>query len=216
MAENRGPMWFINAEYKKDCIMKYGYARVSTKSQVLTEQKKALVSLGVPEKNIVCEKVSGTIIAVNRKGFSKLLKKLVSGDELVVLKLDRLGRTAHDILGVINDLRQRNVVVTIDGVGTIKNDMLGTMMVNMLAAFAEFERSMIVERMQTGRQISISNGKKMGRKFKLSATAMKTITKRRKAGELAMDLANEYNVTRHTIARIVAMHQRPVRPHTDS
>lgn len=196
--------------------MKYGYARVSTKSQVLTEQKKALVSLGVPEKNIVCEKVSGTIIAVNRKGFSKLLKKLVSGDELVVLKLDRLGRTAHDILGVINDLRQRNVVVTIDGVGTIKNDMLGTMMVNMLAAFAEFERSMIVERMQTGRQISISNGKKMGRKFKLSATAMKTITKRRKAGELAMDLANEYNVTRHTIARIVAMHQRPVRPHTDS
>lgn len=196
--------------------MKYGYARVSTKSQVLTEQKKALVSLGVPEKNIVCEKVSGTIIAVNRKGFSKLLKKLVSGDELVVLKLDRLGRTAHDILGVINDLRQRNVVVTIDGVGTIKNDMLGTMMVNMLAAFAEFERSMIVERMQTGRQISISNGKKMGRKFKLSATAMKTITKRRKAGELAVDLANEYNVTRHTIARIVAMHQRPVRPHTDS
>ena len=56
--------------------MKYGYARVSTKNQVLTEQKKALVSLGVPEKNIVCEKVSGTIIAVNRKGFQNYLKSL--------------------------------------------------------------------------------------------------------------------------------------------
>jgi len=126
--------------------MKYGYCRVSTVGQDLKEQEDALVALGVPKTNIFKEKISGVIRSDDRPQFGKLLKKIQAGDELVVMKLDRLGRSTLDILTVIQNLRGQGIAITIEGVGTIRDDMMGSLTMNLLASFAEFERALIIDR----------------------------------------------------------------------
>lgn len=86
--------------------MKYGYARVSTVGQSLDEQIEQLKKLGIDKKNIYAEKITGVMKSDDRKEFSKLLNKLSEGDELVVMKLDRLGRSTIDILTTIQNLRR--------------------------------------------------------------------------------------------------------------
>lgn len=182
--------------------MKYGYARVSTKGQDLKEQERKLVRAGA--EKVVSEKVSGAIPAADRPAFRKLNKKLAGGDELIVTALDRLGRSGLDILRTVEDMKGRGVAVTIDGVGTIRDDVMGKLMVSLLACFADFERSTIIERMQGGRAAAIASGKKMGPRFKLSQTAREAIMRRYHEGqEPASALAEEYGVSRRTVVRLV-------------
>lgn len=182
--------------------MKYGYARVSTKGQDLKEQEKKLVRAGA--EKVVSEKISGAVPAANRPAFKRLNKKLKAGDELIVTALDRLGRSGLDILHTVEDMKARGIAVTIDTVGTIRDDMMGKLMVSLLACFADFERSTIIERMQGGRAAAIASGKKMGPKFKLSQTAREAIMRRYHEGqEAASALAEEYGVSRRTIVRMV-------------
>jgi len=183
--------------------MKYGYARVSTLSQDLNEQISQLIGLGVKKENIFSEKITGTIKSDDRKQFKKLLSKISSGDELVVMKLDRLGRTAIDIQRTILDLKNQGINITIDGVGTIRNDMVGNLTINLLSAFAEFERALIVDRTQGGRRRAIEAGKKMGRKLKLSKEAQEAIRSRYPT-TTGQALALEYGVGLRTIQRIAA------------
>jgi len=151
--------------------MKYGYCRVSTVGQDLKEQEDALVALGVPKANIFKEKISGVIRADDRPQFGKLLKKIQAGDELVVMKLDRLGRSTLDILTVIQNLRGQGIAITIEGVGTIRDDMMGSLTMNLLASFAEFERALIIDRTQSGRKRAMASSVRMGKKEKLSSQA---------------------------------------------
>jgi len=101
------------------------------------------------------------------------------------------------------DLRTRDIAVTIDGIGTIRNDMVGSLTINLLSAFAEFERSLIIDRTQSGRRRAIASGVKMGRKPKLSRQAMEAI-RRRYRDETGKALAKEYGVGLRTIERVVA------------
>jgi len=186
--------------------MKYGYARVSTLGQSLDEQVEQLLIFGIDRKNIYQEKITGVMRSDDRKQFSKLMSLIQAGDELVVMKLDRLGRSTLDILTTIQSLWARDVAVTIDGIGTIRADMMGTLMTNMLASFAEFERSLIIDRTQSGRRRAIANGVKMGRKPKLSKEAKDAI-RRRYRDETGRALAKEYGVGLRTIERVVSTGQ---------
>jgi len=181
--------------------MKYGYCRVSTLGQDLQEQEDALVALGVPPANIFKEKISGAIRSDDRPQFARLLKCLKTGDELVVMKLDRLGRSTLDILTVIQNLRQQGIAITINGVGSIRDDMMGSLTMNLLASFAKFERALIIDRTQSGRRRAIASGVKMGRKPKLSKQATEAI-RRRYSSETGAYLAKEYEVGLRTIQRI--------------
>jgi len=188
-------------ELQGEIGMKYGYCRVSTVGQDLKEQEDALMALDVPKVNIFKEKISGVIRSDDRPQFGKLLKRIQSGDELVVMKLDRLGRSTLDILTVIQNLRQQGIAITIHGVGSIRDDMMGSLTMNLLASFAEFERALIIDRTQSGRRRAIANGVKMGRKPKLSRQAKETIRKRY-GNETGTSLAKEYGVGLRTIQRI--------------
>lgn len=185
--------------------MKYGYARVSTLGQSLDDQTEQLVKLGIDKQNIYSEKITGVMKSDDRKEFSKLLDKIQSGDELVVMKLDRLGRSTIDILTTIQNLRSQGIDITIEGVGTIRSDMMGNLMTNLLASFAEFERSLIIDRTQSGRRRAIENGVKMGRKMKLSKQAQEAI-RRRYGQESGNILSKEYGVSLRTIQRISTGH----------
>ncbi|GBR55586.1 putative resolvase [Neokomagataea thailandica NBRC 106555] len=155
------------------------------------------MALGVPRINIFKEKISGAVKSDDRPQFAKLLKKLQANDELVVMKLDRLGRSTLDILTVLQNIRQQGIAITVQGVGTIRDDMMGSLTMNLLASFAEFERALIIDRTQSGRKRAMESG------IKLSRQAQEAI-RRRYGEETGTALAKEYGVGLRTIQRITA------------
>lgn len=130
--------------------MKYGYARVSTQEQSLNDQVEQLKQEGVKARNIYKEKFTGT--TAKRPEFEKLTSKLISGDELVVTKLDRLGRNTVDVIAFLNQCSKNNVTVNILNMGRLDSTPTGKLLRNVISSFAEFERDMIVARTQEGKR----------------------------------------------------------------
>ena len=133
----------------------YGYARVSTKGQAkdgnsLEAQEEALRAAGA---QTVCREVF-TGSTIERPVFDALIKELKGGDTLMVTKLDRIARTVRGGEEIITDLLNRQVKVHILNMGVIDNTPAGKLMYQMFLAFAEFERSMIVQRTQEGKAIA--------------------------------------------------------------
>lgn len=146
--------------------MIYGYARVSTNRQELEIQIKSLKETGATK--IYQEKISGA--KVDRKELSKLLKEIKAGDTLVVTKADRIARSLSQLEKVVTDLTNRGVSVHIINMGMFTTETMANPMTkllfNVLGAFAEFERDMILERTQEGIQNAREKGVKFGRKSK--------------------------------------------------
>lgn len=135
--------------------MIYGYARVSTIGQArdgnsLEAQMKQLRSAGAEE--IFSDRFTGT--TMKRPEFMKLCERLHEGDTLVVTKLDRLGRSVSQASGVISDLMEKGVTINVLNLGVLSSDSVNTLLRNVLLAFAQFERDMIVERTQEGKAIA--------------------------------------------------------------
>lgn len=148
--------------------MKYGYGRVSSPGQQLEgnslpEQERKLREAGAEE--VVLECFTGT--TVERPLFSELLKKLESGDTLIVTKLDRFAR-ASDAGKIIEELINRGVTVNILNFGIANNTPTGKLMVNIIFSFAQYERDMIWERTQEGKMAAKAKNPnyKEGRKTK--------------------------------------------------
>ena len=137
-------------------MAKYGYGRVSSKGQErdgnsLEDQKAKFLENGVPEENIELEAYTGT--TMERPKLEMLLSKLTPGDELIVTKLDRFARTAAEGGAMIKSLVDRGVIVNVLNMGRADNTPMGTLMVTILLAFAEYERALIVERLSTGKEV---------------------------------------------------------------
>lgn len=135
--------------------MKYAYARVSTRKQSrdgngLEDQISKLRSAGYDE--LVVDEFSGAI--TKRPNFERLLEKLHAGDSLIVTKLDRLARSTSEGSKLISDLLSRGVAVHILNMGLLDNTPTGKLITHILLAFAEFERDMIIERTQAGKEIA--------------------------------------------------------------
>ena len=148
--------------------MVYGYARVSTQGQVegnsLEDQRKTILQ-EYPEAEIIEEQYSG--IADARPKYDALMNQLQDGDKLVVTKLDRLCRTTQKGLQDIQYLRSKNVRVHILNVGLIEDTPTGNLILTIMLAFAEFERTQILERTQAGKEIARKRpGYREGRPFK--------------------------------------------------
>lgn len=153
--------------------MVYGYARVSTVKQLkgnsIDEQIVKLKAAGAEE--IISDSYTGT--KMDRPNFTALLKRLRPGDKLIVTKLDRFARTAVDGGAIVRDLHERGIIIHILNMGVADNTPMGKLMLTMLLAFAEFERDMIVERTQSGKDIARSNGKRVdGRPKKYTSAQM--------------------------------------------
>ena len=151
--------------------MRYGYGRVSSKGQAqngnsLEDQEKKLLDAGCLPENIELETYTGT--TMERPKFTKVLEKLQPGDTLVVTKLDRFARTASDGVRVIKDLMAQGISVHVLNMGLVEDTPTGRLILNILLAFAEFERDNIVERLSEGREVAKENNPdyKEGRKTK--------------------------------------------------
>lgn len=143
---------------KEIFIMKYGYARVSTRGQAkdgnsLEFQENLLREHGAEQ--IFCDSFTGT--KIDRPEFSKLLSILQQGDTLIVCKLDRFARSVGQATELITHLIDKGIIVDICNLGILDNSSMSTFMRNILLSFAQFERDMIVERTQEGKAIARQN-----------------------------------------------------------
>lgn len=135
--------------------MIYGYARVSTKGQAkagnsLEAQEIALRSAGATE--VYADAFTGT--KTHRPELDNVMQ---SGDTMVVTKLDRIARSATQGIELIQLLLDRGIVVHVFNMGLMDNTPTGKLIRNIMLAFAEFERDMIVERTQEGKMIAKQN-----------------------------------------------------------
>jgi DNA invertase Pin-like site-specific DNA recombinase len=145
--------------------MKIGYARVSTDAQDLEGQRAALRALDVEERRIYVDQLSGSTRA--RPGLERALDALREGDELVVPKLDRLGRSLRDLLDIAQELEDNKITLSIGGSQHDPSTATGRLLFNALAMIAEFARDIISERTKAGMQVARANGRLKGRGHKL-------------------------------------------------
>lgn len=145
----------------------FAYCRVSTTEQDTSNQRLAIERAGyeIAPARVISEEISGSVQAMERPAFAALVDhKLEDGDTLVVLKLDRLGRDNIDVQQTIAALQDRGVrVVSLDLPAPDLTSANGKLMVQMFAAFAEFERNRIRERTREGLERAKAGGAKLGR-----------------------------------------------------
>ncbi|WP_343613761.1 recombinase family protein [Novosphingobium sp.] len=183
----------------------FSYCRVSTLEQTTDNQVQEILSAGfaVEPKRIIAETVSGSVAAMERKGFAKLVDRLEAGDVLVVTKLDRLGRNAIDVRQTVERLAADGVRVHCLALGGVDlTSPAGKMTMAVISAVAEFERDLLIERTQSGLARAKAEGKALGRPMALSRAQQEEITAERARGVSLGALAQRYGVSRAAIQRV--------------
>ncbi|HDF3572982.1 TPA: recombinase family protein [Staphylococcus aureus] len=179
--------------------MKIGYARVSTGLQNLNLQEYQLNQYGC--EKIFSDHISGS--KSKRPGLDKTIEFARAGDTIVVWRLDRLGRNMEDLITLVNELNNRGVSfhsleenITMD-----KSSSTGQLLFHLFAAFAEFERNLILERSSAGRIAARARGRYGGRPEKLNNKDLKLLKTLYDNGTPIKTIAEQWQVSRTTIYR---------------
>ena len=180
--------------------MKVGFARVSTKEQELNLQLKQLNDFG-------CEKIfkgkqSGTSIK-NDEMLNDLIDFIRDGDQVIVTRLDRLGRSLKSILEAIDNIHNKGACLNIiDGsLNTSNDNPFSNAMINLCGVFAQLERDLIKSRTAEGREAAKAQGRHLGRMPALTEQEGKELLKEKLNGESISALARKYEVSRPTVHR---------------
>lgn len=179
--------------------MRVGYARVSTQDQKLDLQRQALQAAGCDL--IFEDHISGT--RAKRPGLDKVLAKLAPGVVVVVWRLDRLGRSLSHLVEVLKVIESKGAGFVSLNEAIDTTSASGRLVFHMMAALAEFERALIVERTQAGLAAAKARGAKLGRRRKLTP---KQVTHGRAlldAGETGHAVAQSLGVSRATLYRAI-------------
>jgi DNA invertase Pin-like site-specific DNA recombinase len=179
--------------------MRYGYARVSSDTQDYTAQVEALKAAGC--ERIYSEKASGKSTN-GRPELAKLLKRLEPGDVVVVTKLDRVARSARDLLNIIHELKERGCgFVSLGDSWCDTTNEMGRFMLTVMSGISELERDLIRKRCAAGIERAKAKGTQFGRPTALDASQRKRIAERYASGETMAELAREYDCGDATIWR---------------
>jgi putative DNA-invertase from lambdoid prophage Rac len=183
----------------------FAYCRVSTADQTHENQIHEIQAAGfqVESRRVISETVSGSTPAFERKGFLSLVARMEWDDVLIVTKLDRLGRNAIDVRATVERLAEMQVRVHCLALGGADlTSAAGKMTMAVIAAVAEFERDLLIERTHAGLVRAKAQGKKLGRPSSLTSEQQKGVRLRRKHGESLGALAKEFGVSRSAIQRV--------------
>jgi putative DNA-invertase from lambdoid prophage Rac len=183
----------------------FAYCRVSTSDQTTENQIREIEAAGfnIEPNRVVSETVSGSVAAMERKQFARLVDRLESGDVLIVTKLDRLGRNAMDLRATVERLAAEGVRVHCLALGGVDlTSPAGKMTMGVIAAVAEFERDLLIERTQAGLTRAKAEGKTLGRPQALPPAVQKDIIAARAAGVSLGTLAKQHGVSRAAIQRV--------------
>lgn len=177
-----------------------GYQRVSTADQNTERQLD-----GVELDKVFTDKASGK--DTNRPELARAFDYVRDGDTLVVHSMDRLARNLEDLRRIIRELTGQGV-----GVDFVKESLsftgddsaMNTLLLSMLGAVAEFERSMILERQREGIALAKASGKYKGRKAALTDEQVRELRARLNGGESVAALAKEFGISRQTVYNYAA------------
>lgn len=183
----------------------FAYARVSTVEQVTENQREQIARAGyiIRPKFFIEEQISGSVPAAQRPGFQRLLERMDEGDTLIVTKLDRIGRDSIDVQQTVERFQREGIRLVVLQLGNLDlTSSAGALMVKMLAAVADFERDLIIERTQAGQARARAAGTHMGRPSKTSPEQQRAIRGALAAGATVSSMAASYQVSRATIITI--------------
>ena len=179
---------------------KVAYIRVSSVDQNTDRQLE-----GMEFDARFTDKVSGK--DTNRPALTDCLRHLRKGDTLHVHSIDRLARNMADLMRLVDDLTGRGVAVEFHKeklTFTGEENPFQTLQLQMMGAFAEFERAMIRERQREGIAAAKKKGKQIGAKRKLSPEQLAEIGSKLASGVTKKDLAQEYGISRQTLYTALA------------
>lgn len=182
--------------------MKVGFARVSTKEQELNIQLKQLKDFG-------CEKIfhgkNSGVSVKNDEKLNEMIDFIRENDEVVVCRLDRLGRSLKSILNTIDNIHNKKATLNIiDGsLNTSNDNPFSTAMINLCGVFAQLERDLIKSRTAEGRAEAKAQGKHLGRSPALSDKQAKELLKDKLNGASISALARKFEVSRPTVHRTI-------------
>jgi len=184
-----------------------GYARVSTSSQTTAPQVEELKATGCDR--IFHEKVSSRMPEEKRIQLQSCLSVLEEGDELVVAKLDRLGRTMVEVINRLDDLQNKGIYVrTLDGL--LNTKALGKMaplVVGLLTGLAEVERSLIVERSRESIEHRRKTGGNLGGRPGLPQIKKDHIIRLREEGNSLRQIVSLTGVSLAAVQKTCKEHQ---------
>lgn len=140
------------------------YTRVSTVSQSDGLQRDAVIAAGVEERHVYSDVISGGSVGSSRPGFAALLAYARPDDEIVVWRIDRLGRSLLDVLSTVEDLQARGIQIRSLQDGIDPSTSTGKMMLGILGTLASYERDLVRERVNAGLRAARSRGVQLGRR----------------------------------------------------
>lgn len=184
----------------------YGYIRVSTsnKKQTTENQKKEIIDSGYAVTQFFSEDgVSGSIPQMERPSFLEMMSILKEGDTCVVSKIDRLGRDATDIMNTIDGFKQKGIKIAVLQFGGLDmGSTAGKFLKSILAAVAEMERDLVIERIHSGLARTKAQGTILGRPLKLEPELLAKLCYEREYNGKTFDtLSQMYKLPKSLICR---------------
>ena len=179
--------------------MLIGYMRVSTDGdrQVLDLQRDALLSAGVDERHLFEDRASGS--RGDRAGLNKALGFIKPGDCLVVWKLDRLGRSLPHLLATVTALKARGVAFRSLTEQMDTTTPQGEFLFHVFGALAQFERSLIQERVQAGLAAAARRGRRGGRPVAIDAEKLAAVATALDGGATKAAVCRTFGIKRSTL-----------------
>jgi DNA invertase Pin-like site-specific DNA recombinase len=183
-------------------MRQFAYSRCSTEEQNTDNQFLVIEGAGydIEEQRQVAETISGGVSAFQRPEFAKLVDRLEKSDELIVAKIDRLGRDNIDVQQTILKLSEMGVkVISLDLPAKDLTSSEGKLILQMFSAFAEFEKSRIAERTREGQARARKEGKIIGRPKAVATT--KAVLELKASGNSQSRVAKELGISIPTVKR---------------
>lgn len=179
----------------------WGYARVSTVDQDPAPQFAALRTAGVDHARIVVDHASGT--REDRPGLTRLLDELAEGDVLTVWKLDRLGRSVSHLVNVVDALGRRGVQFRSLTEALDTTSPAGRLLFTVVAAVAQFEREMTVERTRAALALARQQNRPLGRPSRVNQHQFRLIHQMHEEGETQAVIAATTGLSRPVVGRVI-------------
>lgn len=191
---------------------KYGYVRVSSKSQEcnssLESQKQALIQNGIPEENILVEVGSAANEIKNRPVFQKLInEKLQENDTLMVTKIDRCSRNTLEFLKLQDIFFKRNITFIALDLPTSSNLATNKLIATTLSGIAEFENNRRKDRQKEGIEAAKKEGKYQGRKTVINKNLIQKVKQFKQDKNLSVtEISKLTGVSKPTIYKVLKEH----------
>ena len=179
----------------------WGYARISTSDQDAALQLDALRKAGIEEDHIVTDRASGA--RADRPSLNALLAQLDEGDVLTVWKLDRLGRSVSHLVSVVDDLARRGVEFRSLTEALDTTTPGGRLLFHVIAAVAQFERELIVERTRAALAAAKAQNRQLGRPSNVNEHQFRLIHQMSHAGTTHAVIAASTGLSKAVVGRVL-------------